>query len=409
MAQQACENVQHERKILENAKLLLVRLRGDETWIPTEQANAADDEQIFGTAYIYDKIVAVSSANGTNGTIAPMIVNGDVADELSARTPSGGKDKARINGATREHSVSRENGSTTGVAGDANSKGAYIASKLQDSDQKFRDDSGFVNGRSTPSRRATGRRELDRDHDASNDDPPGKKAPQPGKEADPKNSEPEKDPEPERDASENDAAQSKHSRPETTKQLDAEDDEDAKDSVPEVTITNGHEQEDERMGEGKDDTRLAPKGMRTRAQAQAASEPAASSRDLSVAPPTLPPRIHPLFLLPATAKPDPDYGLSAPEAEETRRMLMIFVQKQEEICRGAEQLYEGLLKANRQRLTVLKWCKAEAHVGEMSDGEDWYDKEEWGLEDDLRKGEADDRVADDDVGVQAKKTRGRRA
>lgn len=83
------------------------------------------------------------------------------------------------------------------------------------------------------------------------------------------------------------------------------------------------------------------------------------------------------------------------------------MQKQEEVCRGAERLYEGLLKADRQRMTVFKWCKAEGHVGEMSDGEDWYDREEWGLDEEgLRKGHNDD----DDEGVApGKKTRGRRA
>ena len=120
-----------------------------------------------------------------------------------------------------------------------------------------------------------------------------------------------------------------------------------------------------------------------------------------------PPPIHPIFIAPASAKPHPDYGLPPIEAEETRRLLMVFVQKQEEICRSAEKLYRKLLLADRQRKTVLEWCKAEGHVGEMSDGEDWYDKEEWGLKENLKKGQADDAVEDE--AVQGKKTRGRRA
>jgi len=54
----------------------------------------------------------------------------------------------------------------------------------------------------------------------------------------------------------------------------------------------------------------------------------------------------------------------------------------------------------------MRWCKAEGHVGEMSDGEDWYDREEWGLEQDLVKGreEEDDEAA----AAPGKKTRGGR-
>ena len=58
------------------------------------------------------------------------------------------------------------------------------------------------------------------------------------------------------------------------------------------------------------------------------------------------------------------------------------------------------------RKTVFKWCKAEGHVGEMSDGEDWYDKEEWGLDEDLRKGHEDE---EEDAPTQGKKTRKTRA
>jgi len=155
--------------------------------------------------------------------------------------------------------------------------------------------------------------------------------------------------------------------------------------------------------EAVDDSQPPPRRMRTRAQAQAASEPTASSRTSS--PDTyVPPQIHPLFLIPSSARPSPDFGLPAQEAEDTRRLLMMYVQKQEEVCRGAGKLYQGLLQADRQRRTVLRWCKAEGHVGEMSDGEDWYDMEEWGLEEPLRKGQADE---EEEAG--GKKTRGRRA
>lgn len=118
--------------------------------------------------------------------------------------------------------------------------------------------------------------------------------------------------------------------------------------------------------------------------------------------------IHPYFLAPRSAHPDRDMALPEAEAEDLRRLLQLYVQKQEEVCRGTKKLYEGLLKADRLRRTVLQWSKAEAHCGpnrDMSDGEDWYDKEEWGLTEDLKKGE--DEVEEDTTQTQ-KKTRNRK-
>ena len=164
-----------------------------------------------------------------------------------------------------------------------------------------------------------------------------------------------------------------------------------------------HELEDDRQ-DGADAGSQSPPRRITRAQAQA-DKVTASSR--SATPQEwVSPTLHPLFLIPESAKPDADLGLPSPEAQETRHLLAMYVQKQEEVCRGAERLYEGLLLADRQCKEVLKWCKAEGHVGEMSDGEDWYDKEEWGLEEDLRKGHAEE---EEDTTAQGKKTRGRRA
>ncbi|KAI9758138.1 MAG: hypothetical protein M4579_003170 [Chaenotheca gracillima] len=163
----------------------------------------------------------------------------------------------------------------------------------------------------------------------------------------------------------------------------------------------------------EDENAPAPHRMTTRAQAQQA----ASTTDDTTTPaipdslsPSLTgasvPFIHPLFLVIAGAHPDRDFGLPALEADETRRLLLSTAQKQEEVCRGHEKLYKNLLRADRMRKEVLKWTKAEAHVGEMSDGEDWYDKEEWNLEEDLRKGNEED---EEETTNQGKKTRGRRA
>ncbi|KAB5542864.1 RXT2-like protein [Coniochaeta sp. 2T2.1] len=115
--------------------------------------------------------------------------------------------------------------------------------------------------------------------------------------------------------------------------------------------------------------------------------------------------IHPIFLAPRSAHPDRDQGLPDQEAEDVRRLLQLYVQKQEEVCRGTKKLYEGLLKADRYRKTVLAWSKAEAHRGELSDGEDWYDREEWGLAEDLKKGH--DEEEEETLQTQ-KKTRNRK-
>ncbi|KAJ2904693.1 rxt2-like protein [Zalerion maritima] len=118
--------------------------------------------------------------------------------------------------------------------------------------------------------------------------------------------------------------------------------------------------------------------------------------------------IHPLFLQPESTRSNRDFFLPTKEATEIRRQLQQYVQRQEEICRGSKQLYEGLLKADRLRKMVLFWSKAEAHSGanrDLSDGEDWYDKDEWGLEEDLKKGHDDE---EEEAQQNQKKTRNRR-
>lgn len=153
----------------------------------------------------------------------------------------------------------------------------------------------------------------------------------------------------------------------------------------------------------------APHRMRTRAQAQAASDNIVPSRTRSMTPDSSNDLlIHPYFLAPRSSRGDRNVGLPQHEAEETRRLLQLYIQKQEEVCRGAQRVYEGLLKADRYRKLVMKWAKAEGHVGlnrDMSDGEDWYDKEEWGLDEDLKKGQDEE---EEDAATTAKKTRTRR-
>ena len=120
-----------------------------------------------------------------------------------------------------------------------------------------------------------------------------------------------------------------------------------------------------------------PHAMTTRTRAKAHTPPPLS-RSPSITSSSIPP-IHPFFLLPSTAQTSADLGLPGPEAAETRQLLLLYVQKQENIVRQAETLYAGLQRAERVRGEVLEAAKAEAHVGELSDGEDWF-------EGDLEKG-----------------------
>lgn len=141
--------------------------------------------------------------------------------------------------------------------------------------------------------------------------------------------------------------------------------------------------------------------MTTRARAHATSTPSppgSPSSDVN--------QVHPLFTFSIDSLPDCDFGLPANEAEDARIALMAYVQKQEEVARITSDLYQGMLQADRMRRDVFKWAKAEAHVGEMSDGEDWYDNEEWGLDQDLIKGRDEE---EDETALPGKKsTRQRR-
>lgn len=156
-----------------------------------------------------------------------------------------------------------------------------------------------------------------------------------------------------------------------------------------------------------------PRRMTTRAQANAANpQGEAGSPSSSVDTDGELPTPHPLFLTPDSVRPDPNFGLPAAEAEETRRLLWSYIQKQEETVRGFEHMLDSLLRASHMKSNVLEWCKTEGHVGEMSDGEDWYDHEKLGLADgeDLKKGTDEDEVETvDDNRTTAKRGRGRRA
>lgn len=168
-------------------------------------------------------------------------------------------------------------------------------------------------------------------------------------------------------------------------------------------LTNGGESSTETASQGrKKRSRLPSEDVHM----QDGGEPANEASQNGVA--ANPSYIHPMFLPPPNAALDRNLGLPDNEAEDMRKLLSLYVQKQEEVCRGAARLHLGLLRAQRLRKNVLHWSKAEAHSGpnrDMSDGEDWYDKEEWGLTEDLKKGQDEE---EEDTTTTGKKTRNRR-
>ena len=157
-------------------------------------------------------------------------------------------------------------------------------------------------------------------------------------------------------------------------------------------LENDEEGEDSEMADPSPEQRR----MTTRALA---SVPQAPSRSPS------PPQIHPFFLPPhISSNPEP-----ANPDEDPLPPLLSYISKQEEIVRLSNELYQGLLKAQRMRKDVFKWCKAEGHVGEMSDGEDWVDLDEWGLDEgQLVKGKEEDDNENNHAGEGGPSRRGRR-
>ncbi|KAK5120497.1 hypothetical protein LTR85_006152 [Meristemomyces frigidus] len=164
---------------------------------------------------------------------------------------------------------------------------------------------------------------------------------------------------------------------------------------PAITDLASREQDEDESSNSASNPSAPSHAMTTRARARSPQPPASPSPSPSDSA-SIPP-IHPWYLTPPSTTPDRDLGLPANEAEETRRLLMLYVQKQENIVRQLSTLYTGLQRTDRLRREVWLACKAEGHMKpappadsdtgagvrmqtEMSDGEDWYDVEDWGLQ-----------------------------
>ncbi|KAM0796276.1 RXT2-like protein [Usnea florida] len=418
MAQNACEMVQRERKTLNNAKQLLKKLRGDDIWIPCGSLYSKSDEALFSTEHLY---------NGTSSNVAPraprrfdgqersanVVVNGDRQLENRNRAKPRAEE-VNVNGL---HENTTEEDST-----DPTEAVAYGALRPSPPDEKREAEATITDvmpdlaSADAISKAPDGKPETSEDLERSLEDEIVDIVGPEASITDLAESEETldirtafgQDLGDSANKNDNETRASPHSDNPIPSAVDASTNGDTVLATEDVRDEGMEDGMDADEDENENGTKTSPRRMRTRAQAQAATSPATITRSVSSSSSrsTLP-AIHPLFIIPPSAIPSRDIGLPPAEAEETRRMLILYVQKQEEVCRGAEKLHEGLLKADRQRKTVLKWCKAEGHVGEMSDGEDWYDREEWGLEEEgLRKGQNDE---EDEGVVQGKKTRGRRA
>jgi RXT2-like, N-terminal len=151
------------------------------------------------------------------------------------------------------------------------------------------------------------------------------------------------------------------------------------DSALTQTIEEGAEQVETATSVGDADSIITPAHrMTTRAQANQSTRTPSLAR--SVSPGSSVPIIHPFFHFPQAVVGDQNLGLPVQMADEARLALTTYISKQEEIVRSCRDIHSGLLKAMEMRTNVWNWTKAEGHIGEMSDNEDWVDLEEWGID-----------------------------
>ncbi|KAI4217945.1 MAG: hypothetical protein LQ349_008943 [Xanthoria aureola] len=424
MTQEACEMLQRERNIIRGVKQIMTKLRGDDTWIPCGSFDSEVDDMIFDTSKVFEECIRLrpsskltSSKENGNGPTTTMLQFEDTAERSPTAAPA--RDRNTEGESDAATSLSQADGRqsiSTMIEPTSLSDRPSGTEYQQETNPTSLDGPGDTTARQDfeiSGITTIGQLPQSEDHEASSlelSKVTTKTNESMTNETTASGAESEA-------VAKDGTVETDVSRPIATEQMQETElkrsppDEETHDN-PEMLSLDAKEDGIMVDAEGPEATNNGlqpiPHRMTTRAQAQAVSSENTNSsrtRSPSIASSILP-SIHPLFLTPSSAWPDRDFGLPPDEAESTRRILMSYVQKQEEVCRGVEKLYDGFLQAQRMKKNVLDSCKAEGHVGEMSDGEDWYDKEEWGLEEDLRKGHDED---EDDIGTQHKKTRGRRA
>lgn len=346
MVKTAEENLRQERANLWRAKALNRQLLGDEAWMPLSVVESPDDWDLFeprpahaaGPANKRRKLNGSShQADGDNASVSQI---GGSTDGVDRETS--------INGPSNSDMMGEE---TTQNTRDTTMPEATSAE--QPAAEEPQQDQNLLNGDTAMKDRKP---ELEINGiDNSEDTLPTDGQPKEGSSAE--------------------------GRPQDTEEAVAED---------------NHQDAEDHHGSGESSPAPPPRRI-TRALAAgnnsnsgAPTPPFSPSPTLTASDSSLL-QVDPMFLLQpaihATNRVSALYGLPADEAIETRKLLTAYIQKQEECVRGLESLAAKLISALKLRKEVWDMCKAEGHVGELSDGEDWIDAEAWGLkEGELRKG-----------------------
>ncbi|KAI9738617.1 MAG: hypothetical protein M1834_008121 [Cirrosporium novae-zelandiae] len=387
MAINARATLHKEQVLLWRMKGLMTRFRGDDPWVPCNEFETEEDQDIFGPL---PEILAPPNTNPR-----PFVYD---FDEKLPDAPNEGNGNGSqnthdtMNGGILKLNLEHPSQEPSGTASDATAKASTEDVTMKDvTDRAAHENEDNIGNQKDP--QDQGNEVSTVDHNNSNGTYLGELANGDSSKLDysPANSHETKDPE---------SLSTKQNGGPTRESLTVEGTVETK--MEDINDASNHEDDDHSGSE--EDSQPTVHRMTTRAQAQAASDKTVSStheRSPSITSDASIP-VDPLFLIPPSCRPDRDFDMHPNLAEDLRGILAMFVQKQEEVVRGAEQLYESLMKADRLKAQVLRWCKSDGHVGEMSDGEDWYDKDEWGLEEDLKKGIDEEEL---EAESHAKKTR----
>lgn len=340
--------LREERNNLWNAKNLYQQFTGDEPWIPCEKVEAAHDWDLFGP-YPGHTLTQQSRKRKLNGDGVPEINGVDQIDHAGEQTDVNGVDASgeQDEKQTDDLPPSRING----VHEHENGIDHALSDTVMDTDTAEPNQDGHVTD-NEPSREQEQeqeqkqKQEQEHDHNSQADVEAGAEG-------------------------------------EAEAEVEAEDDSRSSTPPPPRRIT-----------------RALAAGNNTSTAPTPPHSPSPSTPTTSASPTSLQP--HPLFLLPPALtlahQPHPSTlplstahsGLPPDELLETRKLLGIYIQKSEETIRALARILAKLTKAKTRRDRLVEWCVAEAHVGELSDGEDWVDEEKWGVKGELRKGRDED-------------------
>lgn len=348
------EKLRQERALLWRARNLHRSFLGDGGWMPCGLLETLDDRYIFEPKIMSNGKTASSGHQGLSGSGTPLAGNANAPQEAEAHMNGLGNE---TQGTDNDTEMAEVPVASTDNAPSNHGQEHVMELKSEEADATVTDLPPHPTGTNEDNEKATANHTGDK-HEEMDTSKDGEKA---GTDAHPEHMEGQAEDETEQDA------------------------------------------------EMHDGSPTPPRRMTTRARANA-NQDAGSPTSTADTASTLP-TPHPLFLIPEGLRPDANFGLPGAEAEETRRLLWSYIQKQEETVRGFEHMHDTLLRACHMKANVLEWCKAEGHVGELSDGEDWYDRERWGLGEgeDLKKGTDEDEVETiDERQTTAKRGRGRR-